>query len=277
MTRPKPPRFSVVVPAYNAAETIAETLDAVLAQTYGDWECIVVNDGSSDETESIARSYGERDSRIRVLSQENQGSGGAYNTGSAAARGEFITLCSADDILLEDCLEKFSDLIDQEPGFDIYSSNGFRWYPEKGTRKPVYPATTVRKESLSLEDVILNCFYGVGAAFRREWHARLGGFRTDAYGEDYDFWLRAMASGARHRYTPELLSLHRVSSTQKSANLKKAFESDIHIIQHLATNFDLTPAQVAATKQSIEQRRVLIRNLWRARIRQIAKRFGWRS
>lgn len=249
------PRFSVVVPAYNAAETIAETLDAVLAQTYGNWECIVVNDGSTDETESIARAYSERDSRIQVISQENQGSGGAYNTGSTAARGEFITLCSADDILLEDCLEKFSELVDRDPGYDIYSSNGYLWYPEKGARKPVYPATPARKDSLPTEDVIRTCFYSVGASFRREWHSKIGGYRTNVFGEDYDFWLRAMVSGAKHRYTSELLSLHRVSSAQKSADLKRSFRSDIEIVRYLAANYDLNPSQSAAVRDSIKQRR----------------------
>ena len=251
-------RSAMVVPAYNASETIAETLDAILAQTYGNWECIVVNDGSTDETESIARAYSARDSRVQVMSQENQGSGGAYNTGCTAARGEFITLCSADDILLENCLEKLSELIDWDPSFDIYSSNGYFWYPETGVKRPVYPAATARKESLPTEDVIRTCFYSVGASFRREWHSKIGGYRTSVFGEDYDFWLRAMASGAKHRYSPELLSLHRVSSTQKSANLKKAYQSDIDIVRYLAANYDLTPSQSVAVSDCIKQRQKLM-------------------
>ena len=102
------PRFSVVVPAYNAESTLAETLDAIIAQTFADWECVVVDDGSTDGTLSLATGYAEKDSRVRVLHQGNQGSAGAYNTGVRAASGQFVVMCSADDILLPEHLSEMS-------------------------------------------------------------------------------------------------------------------------------------------------------------------------
>ncbi len=264
------PRFSIVVPAYNAEETLAETLDAVLAQTLDDWECVVVNDGSVDGTEALAESYAARDPRFRVVSQENRGSAGAYNTGVSEAAGEFVVLCSADDVLLHEHLASMSGFIDEQPGFDIYSSNGYFWRPEAGVRELVYDARRRGKiESLTLSDVITRCFYSVGAAYRREWFDRVGGYRTDVFGEDYDFWLRAMAQGAKHRYLPQALSLHRVSATQKSANLERAYLSDIALVTHLRDTASLSPEESAAVDATVAERRRLIAGIGSAAPRSV--------
>ena len=248
------PRFSIVVPAYNAQSTLGETLDAVLAQTLADWECIIVDDGSTDSTRDIANAYAARDTRFRVLHQENQGSAGAYNAGGAAARGDFIVLCSADDILLPSHHSKMSALIAANPGYGIYSSSGFFWQPD-GSRVPVHNVEELeRMESQSLPDVIRFCFYSVGAAYRREYFRMVGGYRLGIFGEDYDFWLRAMAWGARHKFTPKALSLHRVSPTQKSADVEKAYRSDIGIVSDLRRDFDLSEDALAAVDECIRDR-----------------------
>ncbi|MBI5231731.1 MAG: hypothetical protein HY876_06160, partial [Coriobacteriales bacterium] len=102
------------------------------------------------------------------------------------------------------------------------------------------------------------CFFSVGAAYRREWYDRVGGYRRDVFGEDYYFWLRTMASGATHRYLPKALSLHRVSATQKSANLERAYRSDIRLVTDLRDNFDLSPEEQAAVEETIRDRERLI-------------------
>lgn len=253
-------RFSIVVPAYNASATLAETLDAVLSQDFDDWECVVVDDGSMDETLSIAQAYAERDRRLRVVSQENRGSAGAYNTGVREAGGELVVLCSADDILLVEHLASMADFVDSNPGFAIFSTNGYYLKPD-GTRELVYTSGEI-KDSLTLADVIRNCFYSVGATYRRGLFESVGGYRTDVFGEDYDFWLRAMAGGARHRYLARPLSLHRLSETQKSANVEKAFLSDIRLVTDLRDAYDLTPEELAEVDEVVrvrEQRIALLR------------------
>jgi len=259
------PRFSVVIPAYNAEVTIAETIDAVLTQTYGDWECVIVDDGSTDGTAALASAYIDREPRIRVKSQSNMGSGGAYNTGVGDARGDFVVLCSADDVLLPEHLEETAAFIDREPDYDIYSTNGYFWKPD-GSRELVYPEGS-RDEvmSLSLADVIRRCFYGVGAAYRREWFARVGGYRVAVFGEDYDFWLRTMAAGARHRYLPRPLSLHRLSPTQKSAGLERAYQSDIRLVTGLRDSFDLSAEELRAVDDAVRERERLLARLRRQR------------
>ncbi|WP_236638622.1 glycosyltransferase family 2 protein [Mangrovicoccus ximenensis] len=90
------PEASIVVPAYNAAATLRETLESLLAQTHPDFEIVVVDDGSTDCSAAIARSFGDR--RIRLVQQRNRGLAGARNSGIAAARGRYVGFCDADDL-----------------------------------------------------------------------------------------------------------------------------------------------------------------------------------
>jgi len=93
-------RVSVVVPTHNYAHFLPVALDSVLAQTYRDWECIIVDDGSTDDTAAVADVYVRRDPRFRYIHQANRGLAGARNTGVRNARGDGIQFLDADDRLL---------------------------------------------------------------------------------------------------------------------------------------------------------------------------------
>ena len=254
------PVFSVVVPAFNAQDTLAETLSAVQAQTLLEWDCIVVDDGSTDGTRRIAQEFSASDARFRVISQENRGTGGAYNTGVAASQCEWVSICSADDVLLASHLETMLGAVRTHPGVSIFSCNGYYWFPD-GSKSLAYPGESGDREmQWTLEDTLERCFFSVGACYQRRLYDDVGGYLEDAYGEDYDFWLRAMANGARHLYIPAALALHRVSATQKSANLVKAFESDISSIRRLDTRL-LTAKQRMAARYAVLQRKIMIHQL----------------
>jgi glycosyltransferase involved in cell wall biosynthesis len=261
MTVETAPRFSIVVPAYNAAETLPETLDALIAQSHSDWEAIVVDDGSSDDTLHIASSYAARDGRFRAIHQDNQGTAGAYNTGVASARGDFIVMCSADDVLLPEHLLTFDSFILANPGYDIFSSNGYMWHPGLSKDPVYYDPLSREAHSKSLSDVIRVCFYSVGAVFRRELFGRAGGFRLGIFGEDYDFWLRSMALGARHKYLPAQLSLFRMSPTHKSSNLEAMYRSDIRLVSELRDTYPLGDDERRAVEDNIAERERLIARL----------------
>lgn len=255
------PRFSVVVPAYNASATLSETLDAMLAQELSDWECVVVDDGSTDETAVIADDYRKRDKRFRLIRQENKGTAGAYKTGLAVAAADLLVICSADDLLLPGHLCAMDAFIRENPQNEIYSSNGEYLYHES-VRRTVYTKPEWRQErSLSFEQVVAECFFSVGVVFRRRVLEMTGGHRLGVYGEDYDLWLRAMVRGARHRYTPQVLSVHRVSSFQLSANLVRVLESNIEVYEHLLADSSAPPAHQAAIEESIVRNRALIEDL----------------
>lgn len=89
--------ISVIIPVYNAEKYIERCINSVVAQTYNNWEMIVINDGSTDNTENIIREKAKADNRIQIYSQNNQGAGIARNNGISKATGEYIVFLDADD------------------------------------------------------------------------------------------------------------------------------------------------------------------------------------
>jgi glycosyltransferase involved in cell wall biosynthesis len=109
--------ISIITPAYNAERWIGRAIASVQKQTRTDWELIIVDDGSNDETRRIAEAF--RDSRIKVLHQENAGVSAARNTGLDVACGEYVTFLDADDTLPSNALEICASVLDREPATDI--------------------------------------------------------------------------------------------------------------------------------------------------------------
>ena len=105
------PLFSVVVPAYNSAKFISKCVDSVLGQTYSDFELLLIDDGSTDETLSVCTSYAERDSRVRVLHKENGGHTSARNEGLTASLGKYLLFLDSDDWFSPDVLLRCRDEI----------------------------------------------------------------------------------------------------------------------------------------------------------------------
>ncbi|HAP03774.1 MAG TPA: teichuronic acid biosynthesis glycosyl transferase, partial [Lachnospiraceae bacterium] len=91
-------KVSIITPCYNGAKYIGETIESVLAQDYKDWEMLIVNDGSSDNSAEVISSYAEKDPRIRLINQPNGGSANARNNGIRQATGRYIALLDADDL-----------------------------------------------------------------------------------------------------------------------------------------------------------------------------------
>lgn len=108
------PKVSVIVPCYNQARYLPETLDSVLAQTHQNWECIIVNDGSTDNTEEVALKYCEQDERFVYLPKQNGGLSSARNAGLDAAKGEYIQFLDSDDILCPNKFEYQVHLMEKE-------------------------------------------------------------------------------------------------------------------------------------------------------------------
>ena len=152
--------ISVIIPAYNAEATIRNCLNSLLAQTYGDYEAIVVDDGSSDGTARIVASYAAADKRFRLLRQENAGVSSARNAGMSIARGGLIGFVDSDDTVspafLEALLEQY------EPGVlpfsDIIRSDG-----NGSALRPIPPVLPLNRELLAKE--YLCGALGQGVAF----------------------------------------------------------------------------------------------------------------
>ena len=98
--------ISVIVPVYNVEEYLEQCLDSIQCQTYTDIEVILVNDGSTDRSKEICERYCKKDSRFKLVNQENKGLSGARNRGMSESKGEFISFVDSDDVIKEDMLEQ---------------------------------------------------------------------------------------------------------------------------------------------------------------------------
>lgn len=180
------PSVSVVIPTFNRGWTLRAALDSVLAQTWRDFELIVVDDGSTDNTSEILHSYGPV---VKVVRQDNAGVSAARNKGVQSAGGEFIAFLDSDDRWLPDKLSVQVDFFNSQPEAvicqteEIWIRNGKRVNPKKVHKKP---SGRIFEASLAL------CLVSPSAVMlRRSFFNAIGGFdETLPACEDYDLWLR---------------------------------------------------------------------------------------
>jgi glycosyltransferase involved in cell wall biosynthesis len=185
------PALSVVVPLYNKRETIAACLASVARQTLGDFEVVVVDDGSTDGGAEVVRDFG--DPRIRVVSQANGGVSAARNRGIAEARAEVVALLDADDEWEPDHLAALAELAARFPDAGMYAT-GVRRIDGRGPRTDVF--ATLPQETGLIEDFFAAPEEGVplapsSVAVRKSAVAAVGGFaQGEPMGEDLDMWVR---------------------------------------------------------------------------------------
>jgi glycosyltransferase involved in cell wall biosynthesis len=128
LQKPAQPLVSVMMPAYNAEKYIAEAIESVIAQSYSNWELLVINDGSKDRTGEIAAQF--TDPRIRLIHQENAGEAAARNTALAHMRGEYVAFLDADDAYLPDHLQLTVGYLLEHPSRDGVYTDGYHIDPQ---------------------------------------------------------------------------------------------------------------------------------------------------
>jgi GT2 family glycosyltransferase len=238
------PLVSVIVPAYRVTESIAATLDSVWAQTFTDYEIIVVNDGSPDteELESVLAPYRDR---IVYLRQENQGLSGARNTGIRAARGKYIAPLDADDMWDPEHLAAQVAVLEAEPSIDLVYADAriFGDLPEAG--KTVMDLCPSAGEVTFERLVARQCTVHVCVTVcRREALIRAGLFDPDLRRvEDIDMWLRI--SRQRHRivYQRRVLGSYRRRAGSLSSDRVAMLEAFLTVLAKAASEPQLTAAQ----------------------------------
>lgn len=194
------PAISVVIPCFNLGEYLDEAVDSVLRQTRRDFEIIVVDPGSTDEsTRRLLAEY--RRPGTRVLATERRRAGGARNFGIARARGRYILCLDADDVLEPDCLEKTSRVLDDDPSVGLVTF----WYTIFGRSEG-----RVFHGSVSHADFLAENCACTASLFRREAWERAGGYDEELEGyEDWDFWLGILEHGYRAHLLREYLFRYR--------------------------------------------------------------------
>ena len=176
---------SIVLPTYNGARYLAESVQSVIDQMYQNWELVIVDDASTDKTPEIIAVYKEQDQRIRSFRhQENQRLPGALNTGFNNARGEYLSWTSDDNIYHPDALKEMVGLLEKNPEVHFVYTD-YNLIDEEGEIIEEIPVED--PEVLGLQDAIGGCFL-----YRRIVHETLGGYDETLFlAEDLDFWLRA--------------------------------------------------------------------------------------
>jgi len=187
---PTTPQISIIIPCYNQANYLKEAVDSLLTQTIADWECIIVNDGSSDGTPVVASLLIElhRDRTLKLINQENKGVVAARNVGLSQARGNYLLFLDADDKLHPNFLAETLEILNQKPdvGFVYTDIEYFGTQQGVKTDGDFDPSRLLRSNQASITSL-----------FRRSICDRIGGFKTEMEAglEDWEFWVAAYESG----------------------------------------------------------------------------------
>jgi CDP-glycerol glycerophosphotransferase len=189
-----PPRISVIVPVYNVERYLPPCLESLAAQTFGDLEVVMVDDGSTDGSAALAREFARRDPRFRLLQQANGGLSKARNTGIEAAAGEFIAFADSDDVVPPRAYELLIGALDKT-GSDFASGNVHR-LTTAGTSQARFLARTFARTRLKThvtrDRSLLADRTAWNKLFRRSfWQAHGWRFPEGRYNEDIPVILRA--------------------------------------------------------------------------------------
>lgn len=222
--------ITVIIPSYNSAHMVSYTLHSVLASTTTDYEIIVVNDGSSDDTTEVITPF-LHDKRIRYIEQENKGLSGARNTGITHAKGKYLVFLDSDDIILPKKLQVQSHYLDQHPDIDIVFSDS-QWFVEddfNDTRPVAFPVYTGNV----LSQLLFGNFMHVNSVMVRTEKVREIGCFDENFKEleDWDLWLRLSINGSLFGYTQGILSKVRIRKGSMTSNQMKMNKAMVRVLE----------------------------------------------
>ncbi|PKN08818.1 MAG: hypothetical protein CVU73_06180 [Deltaproteobacteria bacterium HGW-Deltaproteobacteria-8] len=192
------PRFSILVPTFNQAHYLGQALDSLLAQTCGDFEALVVDDGSVDDTPQVLAAYAARDERVRPFRRDNGGCGAALNTGLEQARGAWVGWLSSDDLFEPDKLAVHAQAILQHPEAGFFHTHFYYLDEATGEKSSPDPWRPVPPAHFQVSRLLEgNYVHGNAVMVRKDVFDEVGSFDESLrYGQDFDMWLRM---SARHR------------------------------------------------------------------------------
>ncbi|MBR3121774.1 MULTISPECIES: glycosyltransferase family 2 protein [Oceanobacillus] len=223
------PLISVITPAYNAERFIGDTIDSVLDQTYANWEMVIVDDRSTDNTTTIVEEYRKRDNRIKlIVLEENSGSAVARNTAMENAKGRYIAFLDSDDRWLPEKLEKQLHFMQEK---DIaFSFTTYVRILEDGTKTNAVSSTP---ESVNYDDLMKRCVIGCLTVMLdrdKVGHLTMVNIRTR---QDYVYWLTITKKGFLAYGLPEILAEYRLVGNSISSNKWKAAKRNWYVFRKI--------------------------------------------
>jgi glycosyltransferase involved in cell wall biosynthesis len=203
------PAVSVLMPCYNALNTLGEAMASILSQTLDDFELIAVDDGSTDGTLELLQSWAERDQRVHVIERTHSGIISSLGAGLAACRADYVARMDADDRSHPERLAEQAKYLDSHPEVDVVSClvsgfppeqvrEGFRIYIE-------WLNSLVTDEQIKREIFVESPMAHPSVVFRKAQIMRVGGYQEQIWPEDYDLWLRLYLAECRFAKVPRVL------------------------------------------------------------------------
>ena len=245
---------AVIIPAYNAAAHIGEALESVFAQTFTDYEVIIVNDGSPD-TQELERALEPYRGRIAYLTQANQGPSAARNAAIREASAEHVAFLDSDDSWEPHHLAEQMSALREDPSLDLVYRDallfgdgvpaGLTFMQAAPSRGPVTFESLLRFEC----SIITSC-----VAARRRSLIEAGLFDPRFYrSEDYDLWLRLAHRGGRLAYRQGVTARHRVHGGSLAADMVLMFESQVEVYRKIARELTLPPQTLRLIDEQIRR------------------------
>lgn len=211
------PLVSIVMPAFNQKKYIAETLDSVVNQVYPNWECIIVDDGSTDGTDKITEDFAEKDPRFKFISQKNQGPSVARNRGISEGKGEYILPLDSDDLISPSYIKEAMDVFARNPKTKLVYCDAEFFGEQTGKwNLPEY----------SYGDIFFSNMIFCSAVFRRCDFGKTGGYNTNMRDglEDWDFWLSLLNKNDIVFRIPKIHFSYRIKNSSRNADLNRSLE-----------------------------------------------------
>lgn len=227
--------ISVIIPAYNVNGYLQEACDSVLSQTFDDWECIIVDDGSTDGTFSVAEQYCQRDARFRTIRQENSGVATARNVGLSQACGPFVAFLDADDVLEPTAFECWVNALLAAPECVLAWGSAIRFEDKTNIVKDI-PWKNYLATGCAWHDMLVHDFLPVGTFCLRRSALPVGCQFNPllTHAEDRDFLLRVLRGNCIVSVNRQVLRF-RLRGDSASSAFQAAIENELNVMQmHLA-------------------------------------------
>lgn len=231
------PEISVVIAVFNGSQYISETLESIVLQSFSNWECIIVDDGSTDDTLEIIQNFIDNDNRFKII--KTNGGNGSYiaaNIGIKAAKGKYIARTDADDISLPERLRTQYNFFESNLNINVCGSQHYYLFENNKISLKLY---NVDVNFLKWQLIFRNKIVHSTMMFRKNWFEKLGYYPQKRLAQDWHIWLEASHNNTLHILEKPLVKwrIHNNSITKKESSNQLDLASEV-AVYHLTNRLN---------------------------------------